>query len=196
MLLLNKPHIMFFKKTEVLSNVKIYQTSTPNIEIATDKWKPTDGELIVFGLLLYARVLRLLRFKNKLLATEVPELFKEYFQGWPQHQNDEKFREMIYEQISILLSLFTDNSTLECKFKKMNNKYLLSVGYVKTKELKGLVYSVFCYTYNMIKPENKKYLIEMYMALSVYSLQKGGIGMFAAVNFPNEILSKYKHKLI
>ena len=174
-----------FKKDKILLNASIEISETSSIFSITHKSNNvTERELILLGLLIYARILRVESHKpdRDALVENFIEIHKDF-------KNASSGREYMQEISGILSkaalsTLFRD--TVSIRLKK-ETRIFLDMDVISVHPLSSVVYTIFNYLYKNLNQKNTVRLIEGFALLSnLY--QKENFTILSAVGIPNMIV--------
>jgi len=174
-----------FKKPKILLKAKIEISETSSFFSITDKsFEIKERELILMGLLIYARVLRVESSKDD--RDKLVEMFSELHTNFKDTGGSEEYINTMLNIFAMVAksSSFKDSAIIKLK---KESRIFLDMGVINVYPLSSVVYTVFNYLYENLKPGNRIRLIEGFALLSKL-YQKEEFNILSAVGIPNMIV--------
>ncbi len=174
-----------FKKSKILLKAEIEISESSSFFSIIDKSSEIkDRELILLGLLIYARILRVESSKSD--REKLVDMFIELHTNFKDTGGSEEYINMMLNIFSMTAksSRFKDSTIV--KLKKESRIYL-DMGVISVYPLSSVVYTVFNFLYKNLSQENRIRLIEGFALLSKL-YQKEEFNTLSAVGIPNMIV--------
>lgn len=183
----------FFAKIDNLAKIQIIINDIPTLEILEKSKKIEDKELILMGLLIYARILRI--EKSEQQKESMIYSFSEFYKIHQDADDTINFNKVI----ELFNFKSTENNYIAIKkhFKtniklkkyKDNNVYYITTDTLLIDPYSSLVYTTFIYIWNNVNSGNKVHLFYSFLILSD-AYKKGMFTGEDAVRIPNEIVNE------
>ena len=175
--LFKKPKILLKAKIEISESYSSFSITDKSIEIK-------ERELILMGLLIYARVLRVENSKPE--RDKLVDMFIELHANFKDTGRSEKYMNQMLNIFSMIARSRNFKDSVFIKLKK-ESRIFLDMGVINVYPLSSVVYTVFNFLYENLDPENRIRLIEGFALLSKL-YQKEGFTILTAVGIPNMII--------
>lgn len=181
-----------FAKPDILLKVKIITNDSSYLEILEKSREIEEKELILMGLLIYARVLKIEKSeteKNLMVSN-----FLDYYKIYLNEDNSINYDKVIEHLTSKsnesnYIAIKRDFKTIVKLKKYKNSEYFLHMGLILANPTSSVVYTTFIYIWNNVNQKNKIYLFNSFIFLSnFYKLEK--FTSNTAVSIPNKIINE------
>jgi hypothetical protein len=173
------------KKSEILLKAKIEISESSSFFLIAEKsTEIKEKELILLGLLIYARILRVESSKtdrDKLVA-----MFIELHTNFIDTGGSEEYINTMLNIFSMVAksNRFKDSAIIQLK---KENRIFLDMGVINVYPLSSVVYTVFNFLHENLNQQNRIRLIEGFALLSKL-YQKEEFNILSAVEIPNMIV--------
>ena len=183
----------FFAKIDNLAKIQITINDISTLEILEKSKKIEDKELILLGLLIYARILRI--EKSEQQKESMIYSFSEFYKIHQDADDIINFNKVIElfnfkssenNYIAIKKHFKTN---IKLKKNKDNNVYYITTDTLLIDPYSSLVYTTFIYIWNNVNSENKVHLFYSFLILSDAYKKEIFTGK-DAVRIPNEIVNE------
>ena len=174
-----------FKKPEILLKAKIeISESSSAFSISDKSIKIKERELILLGLLIYARILRV--ESSKVDRDKLVDMFIELHTNFKDTGGGEEYINMMLNIFSMAAksNRFKDSAIIKLK---KESKIFLDMGVINVYPLSSVVYTVFIFLHENLNQENRIRLVEGFALLSKL-YQKEEFNILSAVGIPNMIV--------
>lgn len=182
---------MFFKnlfakpETLLIAEIKISANSSFNLLSKSEKVE--DKELILLGLLMFARILRLENSKSKI--NSLLTIFPDFYRLFRRSDNQSETLNSILNTSKIFSQSYMTEQTRSVKLKRFDNGNIyLDMSFILAEPFASIVHTVFIFVLeNLENKENKIRLLEAFTLLcklyedEIFSIR-------SAVDVPNMIV--------
>lgn len=180
-------------ETYLTAEIKISENSRVDVTYKENALK--DKELILFGLLVYARILRIessKKEKESLILT-----FSDFYKIYRDQNGNIDYKKVLeYFESNSNFSTYTIikkelKTVVKMKKKKDSNFYYLYTGTFLINPYSSAVYALYLYIWNNVEEKNRYYLFESFIVLSrMYNSTTFSAKM--SVLLPNEIVNNFE----
>jgi hypothetical protein len=179
-----------FKKRNVVFKVQVNISKHSNVEVLMNNSDKADKDFILLGLLVYARILRLLSIKNSKLAIEICKNFDDFLNSKPKMRNEHEYLKKISEAISILEKTYHKDASLKVTCTGIaSGDRVIYTNIPSNEEIDKYAYTIFNFAWNKISENNRFILVQAFAMLSNLKLKKG-LSSSDAIEFPNYIIKQ------
>ncbi len=174
-----------FNKSDTLLKAKIeISESSSHFEIIDKASEIKDRELVLMGLLIYARILRVESSKSD--KDKLVGMFIEFHTNYLNTNKSSEYLNLMLFVFSGAAKSTQFKSSAVIKLKKVARIYL-DMGIINVYPLSSVVYTVFNFVWENISEQYQIRLIESFALLSkMYNIEE--FSMSSAVEIPNEIV--------
>lgn len=181
-----------FKKDELFLRAEVRISNISTFKIIEKSPKTNDKELILLGLLIYARILRIEPLQVE--KDSIVSLFIEFGTNHKTSNNKEESMEIIVNFFDLVKNghnfiIIKEFKTTVKLMKNKEEEFYLYMGNILVDPLSSVVYTAFKFIIDNIKKENQVYLLEGFVRLSkMYKIEK--FSSIDAVIIPNVIVEE------
>jgi len=162
-----------FRKRNIVFKIKINISRYSNVEVLANTSDKGDKDYILLGLLVYARILRLLSIKNNKLALEACNFFDGVLNVKAKMSSEAEYLKKAYDTISILEKTFHKDATLNvtCTSTAKGDRVIYT-SIPSNEEIDKYIYTIFSFVWSKISENNRFILIQSFAMLSNLKLKK------------------------
>jgi len=142
----------------------------------------TDKDYILFALLIYARILRLLPIQNKLIQVDACKIFVELNDGIKRDIDNN------YEQTNQIMQTLTSSFGQIPPLSVQMKNVSIIVGAIYTVDIDKYIYLAFTYAFRNINKKNRHQLFHAFLELSKIRLSQE-LTAVEAVLVPNKVVN-------
>ena len=180
-----------FKKSELILRGEIRVSDNSTFKVKKKSKKIHDKDLILLGLLIYARILRIEPLQSE--KDSMVSLFIEFGTNCKSSSNKEEFMKSVIVFFDIVKN--GHNFTIIKEFKttvelmRNNDEFYLHMGNVLVDPLSKIVHTTFMFIMDNIKKENQASLVEAFGVISkMYKMEE--FSSVDAVVYPNVVVEE------
>lgn len=181
-----------FKKDELFLKAEVRISDISTFNITESSPKINDKVLILLGLLIYARILRIEPLQNE--KDSIVSLFIEFGSNYDKSINKEESLKKVTNFFDLVKNghKYITIKEFKTKVKLRKNKegeFYLYMGNVLVDPMSNIVYTTFMFIMKNIKKENQGQLLEAFVILSkIYKIEK--FSRIDAVIIPNAVVDE------
>lgn len=174
-----------FKKTKILLEARIdISESSSFFSISKTSNEIKEQELILLGLLIYARILRV--ESSKAEKDKLVDMFIELHSNFQHLDYNEEYLNTMLNIFSVLESSSQFKDFAIIKLKK-ESRIFLDIGVINIYPLSSVVYTTFNFLHKNLNHKNRIHLIEGFSLLGKM-YQQEAFNISSAVEIPNMIV--------